>query len=156
MFLEYNEAHDCARTACIPVLHNVTGRPGRPSFNIEKDQLHSLSFSWTSVSKLMMISRSTLYRRRREYGLDRNSYTPISNEDLVSLVRRITTQHPYVGQSFVWGVIRSEGHQVTRERVRQIMRRNDPVGTALRWGGMTTPRQPYSVPGPNSLWHIGM
>lgn len=53
----------------------------------------------------------------------------------------------------LYGVIRSECHQLTKERVWQTMRKNDPVGTAIRWRGMTTPRQPYSVPGP-TLWHI--
>ena len=28
----------------------------------------------------------------------------------------------------------------------------DPINTALRWQGTVTA---YSVPGPNSLWHIG-
>jgi len=31
----------------------------------------------------------------------------------------------------------------------------DPLHTALRWRGNLTPRHPYSVAGPNSLWHIG-
>ena len=34
------------------------------------------------------------------------------------------------------------------------MRVTDPINTALRWREIT-PRRPYSVPRPNSLWHIG-
>ena len=48
------------------------------------------------------------------------------------------------------------GFNVTRERIRQAVRENDPIHTALRWRGELVRRQPYSVPGPNSLWHIGM
>ena len=44
---------------------------------------------------------------------------------------------------------------MSREQIRETIRRTDPLNTALRWHG-TTARQPYSVPGPNSLWHIGM
>ena len=35
------------------------------------------------------------------------------------------------------------------------MRVTDPINTALRWRGNLSNRRPYSVPGPNSLWHIG-
>ena len=49
----------------------------------------------------------------------------------------------------------SLGFKVTRARVREAMRASDPINTALRWREIT-PRQPYSVPGPNSLWHIGI
>ena len=31
----------------------------------------------------------------------------------------------------------------------------DPVNTAMRWLGGLTARRQYSVPGLNSLWHIG-
>ena len=44
-------------------------------------------------------------------------------------------------------------YRVTRARVRDALRSVDPINTALRWQGG---RRPYSVPGPNSLWHIGM
>ena len=59
------------------------------------------------------------------------------------------------GQTLVWGIVRSRGYSVTRERVRQTLRACDPINTNLRWSGIVTPRQPYSVPGPNSLWHVG-
>ena len=61
---------------------------------------------------------------------------------------------PEIGESLVWGRLRSMGLQVTRERVRQAIRRTDPLNTALRWRDLVS-RRPYSVPGPNSLWHIG-
>ena len=79
----------------------------------------------------------------------------ISDQELTRLVHQTIVQHPSVGQSFVCGVLRSQGYMVTRERVRQAIRSCDPINTALRWGGIATSRQPYSVPGPNSLWHIG-
>ena len=48
------------------------------------------------------------------------------------------------------------GYQISRSRVRECVRNADPINTALRWQGNLTARRPYTVPGPNSLWHIGM
>ena len=56
----------------------------------------------------------------------------------------------------VIGHVRSLGYNVTRSRIRNAVRVADPINVALRWQGNLTVRRPYSVPGPNSLWHIGM
>lgn len=47
------------------------------------------------------------------------------------------------------------GYIVTRQRVRRAIRSTDPMSVALRWRGGLVYRRTYSVPGPNSLWHIG-
>lgn len=132
--------------------------PGRPKFNITKGQLEylsSLSFSWSQIAQLLHVSRMTIYRRRVEFGLLSDPSTHISDSDLVSTVRRMRTDFPDIGESIVWGQLRSKGVQVTRERVRNAIRQTDPLNTALRWTGNLTKRRPYSVPGPNSLWHLG-
>ena len=51
------------------------------------------------------------------------------------------------------GALRAGGFRIQRWRVRNCLRRQDLLGTALRW---TTPvyHKKYSVPTPNSLWHI--
>ena len=54
------------------------------------------------------------------------------------------------------GRLRFMGYYVSRARVREAIRETDPINTALRWQGVQTARRRYSVPGPNSLWHIGM
>ena len=64
-------------------------------------------------------------------------------------------EFPEMGETMVWGQLRSMGIQVTREWVRDAVRQTDPLSTALRWRGGLTRRKTYSVPGPNSLWHIG-
>ena len=61
---------------------------------------------------------------------------------------------PHVGERIIIGHVRSLGLHITRERVRQSIRRVDPVNTSLRWH-LHISRRTYSVPGPNSLWHIG-
>ena len=54
-----------------------------------------------------------------------------------------------------YGSLRAQGIKVTRERVRTALRLIDPLNSAQRWPLLITRRHPYSVPGPNSLWHIG-
>ena len=46
------------------------------------------------------------------------------------------------------------GFQVPRAKVRNTIRHSDPLNTAMQWTHVTA-RCVYSVPGPNSLWHIG-
>ena len=104
---------------------------------------------------MLMVSRMTIYRRRVEFGMLEDCRRSISEDGLVSIVGHIMREHPQVGQSFVSGRLRSLGYRVVRERVRRAVRTCDPLNTALRWCGHTMFRRPYSVPWPNSLWHIG-
>ena len=78
----------------------------------------------------------------------------ISDYDLRCLLREIRVEFPNLGQTMVWGRLRSLGLNVTRARVRAAIQATDPIQSALRWR-QVTPRRPYSVPGPNSLWHQG-
>ena len=60
-----------------------------------------------------------------------------------------------MGEVMVLGRLQLMGFIIRRERLRQTIRQVDPLHTALRWRGELTSRRPYSVPGPNSLWHMG-
>ncbi len=53
------------------------------------------------------------------------------------------------------GRFRARGLKVSRDRLRRLLRESDPLSAALRWPGIATKRRPYSVAGPNSLWHFG-
>lgn len=79
----------------------------------------------------------------------------ISNTELESRVHTLRSEFPEIGETMTWGYLRAAGLQVSRERVRTALRSSDPLSSALRWRGTLTRRRPYSVPGPNSLWHIG-
>ena len=61
---------------------------------------------------------------------------------------------PEIGERMMMGALRSRGITVQRHRVRQMLHKVDPISSALRWHSKTK-RKPYSVPGPNSLWHLG-
>ena len=140
------------------VVH-MPGRRGRPSFDISRHQLEylsSLSFTWTHIAALLGVSRMTVYRRRAEFGmLDDDSREYLTGIEVRRHVTQMRQQFPNMGESMVIGRLHAMGFRVTRESVRQAIRETDPLNTALRWPGGLTSRRPYSVPGPNSLWHIG-
>jgi len=132
---------------------------GRPRFIIAKEQLEylcSLSFSWTDMALLLGVSRMTLYRRREEFGMLDEPSRVLNDSELKTKVSEIKSTLPGVGEKLILGRLKSMGYKVTRARVRDALRSVDPINTALRWQGTMTTRRPYSVPGPNSLWHIGL
>ena len=139
-----------------PITH--TGNVGRPRFLVTQHQLQylrSMSFTWVQISQILSISMMTLYRRRQEYGMLREPNETLTDSELHSLILHLQSDMPALGQTMVWGRIRAMGFSVTRERIRRALRAIDPIETALRWRGQQVHRQPYCVPGPNSLWHLG-
>ena len=96
----------------------------------------------------------TVYRRCVEFGLLNSSSRNMSDGDLTRTIRDMHLENPEMGECMIIGRLHSMGYQILRWRIRAALRRSDPLGTALRWHTLTS-RQPYSVPGPNSLWHIG-
>ena len=114
-----------------------------------------MSFSWVQIAKLLGVSYMTLYRRRQDFGVSSNVGASISDQELRSVLDQLRRELPSLGQTMVWGRLRAMGFEVTRIRVRQVMRESDPIHTALRWKGEFVQRRPYSVAGPNSLWHLG-
>lgn len=149
------ESHATAFAYQAPLLYS-TG-PGRPRFHITQEQiqyLRSLSFSWTDISRLLGVSRMTLHSRQAEFGILSEPSHSASNVNLIEVIGELRRELPDIGQSMVAGTVRSLGIQATRQQIRETTQATDPLNTALRWHGATT-RRPYSVPGPNSLWHIG-
>lgn len=150
----FDRASTSAYTA--PVEHS--GGRGRPHFLISEDQLHylrSMNFTWSEIAALLGVSRMTVYRRRLECGMVNEPANDLTNQELRDLLQGMRANSPYLGETMVWGRLRSLGYQVTRDRVCQAIRATDPLSIALPSLPAVTSRRPYSVPGPNSLWHIG-
>lgn len=132
-------------------------RVGRPSYNISIPQLEFLRnrmrFRWTQISSMLLVSRATLWRRVRHHESLCSHYSDISDSNLDECIRRIRITARNCGISMMQGHLRSANIYVQRHRVRESMVRTDPVGSSMRWFNTIT-RRVYSVPGPNSLWHI--
>lgn len=141
-----------------PLLHQPHQR-GRPTFLIPQQQLEylrSLSFTWVEIAALLGVSRMTVYRRRVEYDMIEDPRIIPDDSELRHLVEKTRQELPYLGEVMVMGRLRALGYYVTRSRLRQVIHDTDPINRALRWGSNLHVRRPYSVPGPNSLWHIGI
>lgn len=136
----------------------VSEGPGRPKYDISEEvllNLRALGYSWKEISSLLLVSRSTLWRRVADLGIrEQTGYSIISDEELDQVIRSFVDTHgSHVGFSMVYGHLRSTGLKVQRDRVRAGLKRVDPNNSRLRWATVIT-RRTYSVPGPNSLWHI--
>ena len=81
------------------------------------------------------------------------SIITFTDEQLIREVGEIRRLTPNIGQRRLLGALRARGIRIQRWRIRECLRRVDPLGTSLRWNG-TIYRRSYSVPTPNSLWHI--
>ena len=131
---------------------------GRPKFWITSEvleDLRNLGFTWTRIATTLGVLRWTISRRVREYGLETmTEFSDVSDEELDRLVKSYIDYHgTTTGQTYIIGYIKSLGHRVQRSWIRECIARLDPHNTALRWG-VTLSRRVYSVPWPNSLWHL--
>ena len=101
-----------------------------------------MHFSWINIAKLFGVSVSTIAKKREGHKLS----DEISQWSLIS---------PNIGECRLMDAtyIRSRNIRVQRRRVRECLRRVDPIGTAFRWQPLIY-RRKYSVPCPNALWHI--
>ena len=135
-----------------------TNSVGRPKFVITREILiYMLEYdiSVTDIAHALGVSKSTIKRRLKEYGISiRSEQDAVLTElALDQLVRRLQNEFPNAGYRRIYSVLRSRSIQVTQARVRESMLRTDPEGVAMRWLSIT-PRRVYSVRGPLSLWHV--
>ena len=111
--------------------------PTRPAFVLSMEQVRFLaekSFSWVQVAQLLGISRQTLWRRRTEWGLQSQSASSITDEELSCAIEAVRHNHPHIGESITTGIIHAiTGHRVSRCRIRRAICAVDPLFTSLRW-----------------------
>jgi len=135
-----------------------TNNIGRPKLEISEHvllQLRSLGFKWRQISDMLLVSRWTIRRRVVEFGIQETTgFTDITDAELDGLVQQFMLEHgSLMGCAMISGRLRSLGLRVQRQRVRESIVRVDPANVRLRWASVVY-RRAYSVPGPNSLWHL--
>ena len=98
---------------------------------------------------------SISFRRVEEHGLTHlQKFSDISDDRLDEVILDYLSRHgATTGEPYISRYLRSIGIYVQRRRVRSSINRVDPRNTALRWGALVSLRT-YSVPWPNSLWHL--
>ena len=89
----------------------------------------------------------------KKYCIVLRDYTPLSDQELDTIVQEIASLFPNCGEKTVSGRLKSRGILIQRERVRESLRRVDPSGVRSRCRTVLH-RRKYSVSSPNSLWHV--
>ena len=116
---------------------NLSGRPGRPKFDISREQLEYFLFydlGVQDIANALSVSKSTVQRRFREYEISVSSaISQLTNHQLDDLVRQIKNDFP----NRVDSQLRWQGIKVSQSRVREVMQRVDPEGVAQRWLAVT-------------------
>lgn len=123
------------------ILVNRSGCIGRPRLVINLTQieyLRSWQFTWTRICYTICVSRTTLWRRLKgaNFNFEESRFTNISEVELEQQVAGIKAEFVNCGERMVIGILRSRSIHVPRHRVRDIIRRIDPINTALRWRAM--------------------
>ncbi len=110
---------------------------GRPPLEVSVDDieyLRGLRFTWTKIAEILGISRSTLYRRLEQEGIDHHElhYTNISDYELDRVVESIKQAHPNAGERLLIEHLNRLRIWVPRARARGEIHRVDPINTAIR------------------------
>lgn len=129
--------------ARVELIHSSGG--GRPKIKISVDQvevLRSAGYTWDEVASAVLVSRTTIWRRCQEAGIQPSRFTDISDISLDDLVRDFHHRYPHSGQAMLQGYLYGIGVYVQRYHVRASVARVDPLGSCLHR------RQPVVFLGP--------
>ena len=100
----------------------LTCCPGRPAFDIHHsciENLMEMKFI-TDIAAILGVSRSTVCRRMREYGLSYSrNYCCITDDNLDGIVQSISLQHPGCGCKMMEGNLRAQGITYSRTNSNQ-------------------------------------
>ena len=108
-----------------------------PKYTINEETLlnfRDLGFSWNEISKLMLVSRWTIYRRVNELGIkDVTGFSNLTDSALDEINRNFRETHGLTaGRSIILGHLRALGLRVQQHRVTKSLARVDPETSRLR------------------------
>ena len=112
-----------------------------------------MHYSWTKISDLLGISRSTLYRRLNDAGVSTDDYTSLPSHELDNTIKKIKTDFPNDGEVMIKSHLLRLGIKVPRQELRNSIHRIDHERTVARQSRVVK-RRVYSVEYPNSVWHM--
>ena len=92
-----------------------------------------MSFTWTQIASMLGVSRMTVYRRRNQCGIPSRPGHVLSDDDLGIVLEELSAELPAMGETMMWGRLKSMGLHVTRRQLRHVLAEIDPLQRALRW-----------------------
>lgn len=118
-----------------PVIRN--GTVGRPRYVIDLDRVDDLRWhgaTWDEIARVIGLSnRRTLHNHmKRDMRPTARPYSIISDNDLDEEITDTIQQHPFSGAVIVSGLLASAGLRLPLLRIRESLRRVDPIGVLLR------------------------
>ena len=139
-------------------------KPGNSRYLIDKENLEFLIGIGHNVSEIAkkglhggVMHRNTLTNFMRKNGIKspKERYTSLQDSEIKIIIREITRLFPNSGIREVDSMLKTRNPPVIvqRDKVQRLMSEINPVASARRWA-LVIPRRTYSVPTPNSLWHI--
>ncbi len=75
--------------ALYPCMQEYTGSRGRPKLIVNVDAvelLRSCGYTWNEVAGALQVSRSTIWRRVKDAGIQLAKYSDISDDELDSII----------------------------------------------------------------------
>ena len=94
-------------------------------------ELRLLGYSWVKVAQLLCVSRSTLYRRLRDYGISTDDYSNLTASELDEIVQMIKVDHPNDGEVLIKGHLLRLGVKECRSDLRASIHRRELLKDAL-------------------------
>ncbi len=88
-----------------------------------------------------------------KYCIEGKIFSSLTDDELDQKVNDICALNPLIGERTVQGKLRHLRICIQRSRLRASMKRVDPHGVQARLKHVLH-RCQYSVPAPNSLWHL--
>lgn len=129
---------------------------GRPRIEIERNQLEyfvECGFRVKDIADMYHCSKRTIERRMHELSVRSSNFSQIPDTELDNKVSDLLEIRRQIGEKTIASQLRSQGIIVQRQRIRESIRRVDPIGVQLRCRTVLHRRQ-YNVRSPNSLWHL--
>ncbi|XP_049904266.1 uncharacterized protein LOC126392721 [Epinephelus moara] len=136
-----------------------TQGPGRLAFDIPSAVLeHQVlcGLPACQIAAMFGVSKRTIRRRMKQSGLRKTDlYSAVNDEELDRIVSEVHRSHPNTGYKLMRGHLNARGVRVPISRLQESLHRVVAEGVYMRRLRLRVlRRRQYSVPGPNSLWHI--
>lgn len=85
-------------------------------------QLHSTGMTWSSTAETLGVNRTTIYRRRKLFGMNTDEayrFSDIPDADLDTILTSLLHHSPNAGETYVQGSLRARGITIQRWRLRE-------------------------------------